>query len=148
MLDFRDPDEVALADSLANLETDSLNVQENTVVADNNLAEEKAKKFEQNYTKTKVELDKTNNELSRKEKELENLKKQLESKNTAEHEKWLKSTIKLYEAMETNKAGKLLSALPENEAREIIYSMKNKKAAAILSSLSTDIVKRLTRQKK
>ena len=50
--------------------------------------------------------------------------------------------------METNKAADLLAKLPENEAREIIYSMKNKKAAEILSGLDTETVKRLTRSRK
>lgn len=144
--DFRDAAKVALADSLAAIVSDSLVVSDSSLVSDPHT--EKEKEFEEYYTETKVELDKTSNELSKKEKELEDLKAQFEEKKVAEHEKWLKSTIKLYEAMETNKAGELLSALPESEARELIYAMKNKKAAAILSSLDITTVKRLTRSKK
>jgi len=50
--------------------------------------------------------------------------------------------------MNTAKAGALLNSLPEKEARELIYSMKKKKAAEILSNLNTETVKRLTRAKK
>jgi flagellar motility protein MotE (MotC chaperone) len=145
--DFRDAAEVALADSLTAIVSDSLAVSDSTLVTDLQ-PEENEKKLEEDYAETKVELDKTSNQLSKKEKELEHLKTQLEEKKTAEHEEWLKSTIKLYEAMQTNKAGELLSALPEKEARELIYAMKNKKAAAILSSLDIETVKRLTRAKK
>ncbi len=70
--------------------------------------EEKAKELKKEFKETKVELDQTSNELSKKEKELEFLKKQLEVKKNEEHDEWLKSTIKLYEEMETNKAGQLL----------------------------------------
>ena len=136
----------AKADSLALANSDSLVVSDNLNI--DNKKVEKVKEVEKNLTEAKVKLDKTSNKLSEKEKELEMLKKQLEVKNVEEHEEWLKSTIKLYEAMETTKAGQLLKALPDDEARELIYSMKNKKAAEILSSLDTETIKRLTREKK
>ena len=144
--DFRDAAKVAFADSLAAIVPDSIVVSDSSLVTDLNI--EKEKELEEHYTETKVELDKTSDQLNKKEKELEHLKTQLEKKKTTEHEEWLKSTIKLYEAMETNKAGELLSTLPESEARELLYAMKNKKAAAILSSLDITTVKRLTRSKK
>lgn len=144
--DFRGKAEVALADSLAAL--DSLAISDSLHVPEVDVHAEKAKEYEEQYTETKVELDKTSTKLSNKEQELEHLKTQIEEKKTAEHEAWLKSTIKLYEAMELGKAGQLLKSLPEHEARELIYSMKNKKAAAILSNLDTETVKRLTRAKK
>lgn len=144
--DFRDRAKVARADSLAAL--DSLVLSDSLHVPEVDLHAEKTKELEENYTETKVELDKTSNKLNKKEQELEHLKTQIEEKKNAEHEAWLKSTIKLYEAMETGKAGQLLKSLPESEARELIYSMKNKKAAAILSNLDTETVKRLTRAKK
>ena len=84
----------------------------------------------------------------KKKRRLNSLKDQLEKESATEHEEWLKSTIKLYEAMETKKAADLLATLPENQAREIIYSMKNKKAAEILSGLDTETIKRLTRLQK
>lgn len=144
--DFRDKAKVELADSLAAL--DSLALSDSLQVPEVDLHAEKAKKMEEHYTETKVELDKTSSKLTKKEQELEQLKTQIEEKKTEQHEAWLKSTIKLYEAMEVGKAGDLLKSLPEVEARELIYSMKNKKAAAILSNLDTETVKRLTRAKK
>ncbi len=59
--------------------------------------------------------------------------------------KWKKATIKLYESMDSKKIAKIILSLTDNEARELIYSMKKKKAAEILSFLNPDDVKRLTR---
>jgi flagellar motility protein MotE (MotC chaperone) len=144
--DFRDAKKVAIADSLAINENNIVEPSDSLVAV--NEHEEKAKELKKEFKQTKVELDQTSNELSKKEKELEFLKKQLEVKKNEEHDEWLKSTIKLYEEMETNKAGQLLKTIPENEAREIVYSMKKKKAAEILSNLDTETVKRLTKAQK
>jgi len=144
-LDLRDAAKVALADSLAQIKSETLATSDSAIVMKKPV--EKNKEVEKDLKETKMKLNKTSNILSQKEKELEILKEKLEVRNVEEHEKWLKSTIKLYEAMEPTKAAQLLKALPEHEARELIYSMKNKKAAEILSSLDTETIKRLTRAK-
>ncbi|RJP65575.1 MAG: hypothetical protein C4539_13025 [Ignavibacteriales bacterium] len=59
--------------------------------------------------------------------------------------KWKKATIKIYESMDSKTIAKIILSMTDNEARELIYSMKKKKAAEILSYLTTDDVKRLTR---
>lgn len=147
--DFREATEVQalVADSLAAL--DSLHIENSDSIF---LAEDKeilkTEELKENLTLTKGKLSKVEEELNKKEKKIEQLSSQLEKEKTVEREEWLKSTVKLYEAMETAKAGDLLAKLPENEAREIIYSMKNKKAAEILSGLDTETVKRLTRSTK
>ncbi|MCB0750428.1 MAG: hypothetical protein KDC52_03020, partial [Ignavibacteriae bacterium] len=82
------------------------------------------------------------------DKQIENLRNRLEQQNDGKYDEWLKSTIKLYEEMAVNKAGELLKTLPEEEARDLIYAMKKKKAAEILSSLDTETVKKLTRAQK
>lgn len=147
--DFRDAATVEAISEKSIITPDSTNViiSDSLLLAENSVIEEK-EKLEQKLDVTKSELSKAEQELTQKDKKIEQLKNQLEQEKAAEHEEWLKSTIKLYEAMETNKAAELLSKLPENEAREIIYSMKNKKAAEILSGLDTETVKRLTRLQK
>lgn len=144
--DFRNKEEVALADSLAALSSDSLAIADSLEV----IKQEEAKKVElkENYEETQKILSKKNTELEKKKAEVERLKSQLEEKKKEKHAKWLKATIKLYEAMEAGKAAQLLKSLPQHEARELLYSMKNKKAAQILSSLDTETVKRLTRAEK
>ena len=144
--DFRLSEELALADSLASegLETDlvsdSTNVQDET--------EKISEQLEKDFNETKNKLAKTTQELSRREKELVELKKKISTEAETNHTEWLKSTVKLYEEMESVKASELLRSLPSDEARELLYSMKKKKAADILSNLDTETVKRLTRAKK
>jgi flagellar motility protein MotE (MotC chaperone) len=147
--DFREASVVQalVADSLAAL--DSLHIENSdSILLAENKEILKTEELKENLTLTKSKLSKIEEELNKKEKKIEQLSSQLEKEKTVEREEWLKLTVKLYEAMETAKAGDLLAKLPENEAREIIYSMKNKKAAEILSGLDTETVKRLTRSTK
>lgn len=144
--DFRDAAKVAIADSIASaIGSDSVAVAD-TVNA-KTVLKEKVAQYKENLSDVKKELTETAQELSQKEKEIELLRKQLENKQDVEHDEWFKSTLKLYEAMEVNKARELIKKLPEDDARAIVYSMKKKKAAEILSSLDIETVKRLTRAK-
>lgn len=144
--DFRDAVQVAKLDSMAVVKADT------TVVVDSlnreTVLEEKVTQFQEDLIEAKKELKKTSRELTQKEKEMELLRKQLENKNNAEHDEWFKSTLKLYEAMDVEKARQLIKKLPEEDARKLVYSMKRKKAAEILSSLDIETVKRLTRAEK
>ena len=149
VFDFRDAETVKseIADSLAAADSVDVIISDSLFLTENLFQEEK-EELEKTLNVTKNELSKAEQELSEKEKKIEQLKNQLEKEKATEHEEWLKSTVKLYEAMETKKAADLLATLPENQAREIIYSMKNKKAAEILSGLDTETIKRLTRLQK
>ena len=144
--DFRDAVQVARADSLAAI-TAVDSVRSDSTSIDNSLLEIN-KELEKDYAETKMKLDKTVKELTEKEEEIKSLKDKIQVSKTNKHEEWLSSTVKLYESMETRKAGELLKTMPETEARELIYKMKRKKAAEILSNLDTETVKRLTRAKK
>ena len=144
--DLRLSADVAMADSLALIELDSNMVSDTTVVKEESVLVQQ--KLEQDFEETKSKLAKTTRELTRKDEELAALRKRISVKEESKHTEWLKSTVKLYEQMESGKAGDLLRSLPVDEARELIYSMKKKKAAEILSTLDTETVKRLTRVKK
>jgi flagellar motility protein MotE (MotC chaperone) len=61
------------------------------------------------------------------------------------YNKWKKATVRIYEAMDARKVAQVLTSLSDSEARELIYSMKKKKAAEILSNLNAESVKKLTR---
>lgn len=143
--DFRDAAQVAIADSIAAI-TEEETVKVDSVAVDSSLVKWN-KELTENYADAKKRLDKTEKELIARENEIKELKNKLQVTKTSKHEEWLNSTVKLYEAMETRKAGELLRTMPEVEARELIYSMKKKKAAEILSNLDTETVKRLTRAK-
>ena len=60
---------------------------------------------------------------------------------------WMKQTAKMYEVMDPKKAAKIIQSYSDNIARDIIYSMKQKNAAEILSELNPDIANRITRAK-
>ncbi len=61
--------------------------------------------------------------------------------------KWMKSTAKLYENMEPKKAAKIIASYSDNMARDIIYTMKKKKAAEVLAELNPEFASRITRMK-
>ena len=144
--DFSQPstelnENVALNDT----KIDSLQVAD-TLISQNN--EINYDTLYENLNKANLELSKIKEELLKRDKEITLLKEKIKDKNDAEYDKWLKSTIKLYEEMQPGRAAKLIATLPEDNARDIIYSIKTKKAAEILSSLDTEIVKKLTKAKK
>ncbi len=60
---------------------------------------------------------------------------------------WKIQTAKLYESMDPQKAAKIIQSYSDNVARDIIYTMKQKKAAEILSELNPETANRITRAK-
>jgi flagellar motility protein MotE (MotC chaperone) len=59
------------------------------------------------------------------------------------YKNWIKNSVKLYEAMETKKAAKILQTYSDNIAREIIFKMKKRKAAEIIAEIKPDIASRI-----
>lgn len=57
---------------------------------------------------------------------------------------WTKQTAKLYESMDPVQAAKIIQSYSDNVARDIIYSMRQKKAAEILSALNPETANRIT----
>ncbi len=58
---------------------------------------------------------------------------------------WKKQTASLYEMMEPKKAAKIIQNFSDNVARDILYSMKKKKAAEILAQLNPETANRFTK---
>ena len=58
--------------------------------------------------------------------------------------KWKRQTVKLYEAMDAKQIARVLPTFSDDVARDLLYSMKNKKAGEVLTLLSPDVVHRLT----
>lgn len=67
------------------------------------------------------------------------------SKNDTAYVNWLKSTSSLYEALEPKKAAKIIQSYSDNVARDILYTMKKKQAAKVISELSPEVVNRIIR---
>ncbi|MGD8777608.1 MAG: hypothetical protein PVH88_01455 [Ignavibacteria bacterium] len=105
---------------------------------------EQTKNIISDIKKKETEQKKLENTIANKEKEIENLKKQHKDDENEEYQNWIKSTVKLFETMDSKKAAKIISEYSDNVARDLIYKMKKKKAAEILSNLNTEKVIQLT----
>lgn len=71
----------------------------------------------------------------------------VEKKPDSSYSAWVVKTAGLYESMDSKKAAKIIQNYSDNVARDIIYIMKKKKAAEILSELSPDFALRVTNSK-
>lgn len=154
--DFRDRAKFQkiVADSLAKTSADNSVITQNDNLIVDSLKSNKTltttktiDAFKDTIANVKSELKITRQKLSVRDQKIEELKSQLEEKENIKYQDWLKNTIKLYEEMESDKAAQLLHSIPEKQARDIIYSMKKKKAAEILSYLEVGTVQRLTKAK-
>jgi len=109
------------------------------------IAEDKSDSLQNEIKKLHGELQTAKGQIEQRDSRIEQLKKRLVTKRDSSYQAWLKSTKKLYETMSSSKAAKLLSHISDNQARDLLYSMNQKKAAAILQNLTIDKVKKLTR---
>ncbi|MCK9210204.1 MAG: hypothetical protein M0P61_05125 [Ignavibacteriaceae bacterium] len=66
-------------------------------------------------------------------------------KHDSSYFSWKKQTASLYEMMEPKKAAKIIQNFSDNIARDILYSMKKKKAAEILAQLNPETANRITK---
>ncbi|MBU1101683.1 MAG: hypothetical protein KKA84_14885 [Bacteroidetes bacterium] len=85
---------------------------------------------------------KKNQELVEKKTALSD--KELQDQN-AEYLEWIKKTAKLYEAMDSGKAAKIITKYSDSVARDILYKMKQRKAAEVLAALNPEVANRITR---
>ncbi len=92
-------------------------------------------------------LSEKTNTIVNKQPDVE-IKPVVETHNTkpdSNYAVWVKKTAGLYESMDSKKAAKIIQNYSDNVARDIIYLIKKKKAAEILSELSPDFATRITR---
>jgi len=92
-------------------------------------------------------LQKNISKLSRKTSTLEatNEKNNQKKDSAVEYQNWIKTTSKLFESMESEKAAKIILKYSDNIAKDILYSMKKKKAAEILAELNPETANKITR---
>jgi len=69
------------------------------------------------------------------------------TKSDSAYINWTHQTAKLYEAMDPKQAAKIIQSYSDNVARDIIYSMRQKKAAEVLSELNPQTANRITQAK-
>lgn len=121
-------------------------VYKEVVVQDQNLIDSL------NNSLRKLEKEKQDAEksIAEKNKELEKLKlvkEETKAEDGQNYQDWISSTVKLYESMDSKSAAKIITNYSDNVARDIIYAMKKKKAAEILSNLSSEQIVKLTQAK-
>jgi len=94
-----------------------------------------------------VVLQKSVAQLKREATDLETKNTKFEEKEDteAEYKSWVSKTSKLYESMDAQKAAKIILKYSDNIAKDILYSMKKKKAAEILAEINPETAKRITR---
>lgn len=65
------------------------------------------------------------------------------AKRDSVYKLWVKSTVKLYESMDAKKAAKIILGYSDNIARDILLTMKKKRAADILAEFKPDVATRI-----
>lgn len=122
------------------------NRHRNTMVA----VEHKDSSLSDSLKSLKQIINKIDHQLAVQESKNQNVKiaeqKEKVQKDSA-YIKWTHQTAKLYEAMDASKAAKIIESYSDNVARDILYSMRQKKAAEILSELNPQTANRITQAK-
>jgi flagellar motility protein MotE (MotC chaperone) len=92
-------------------------------------------------------LAQTNQELRAQNEEKKLTTEDTKPKEDSTYNAWVQKTSKLYESMDPDRAAKIIASYSDNVARAIIYSMKKKSAADILSQFNPETANRITRAK-
>jgi flagellar motility protein MotE (MotC chaperone) len=87
--------------------------------------------------------EKINQAAINAENKPETLDKMSVAKKDTTYQKWIKKTGKLYESMDAKKAAKIILGYSDNIARDLLLSMRKKKAAEILSEIKPEIASRI-----
>ncbi len=93
------------------------------------------------FKKLKAEKELITTKLSQQQLNFERTSESV--KKDSAYKAWLKNTVKIYEAMDSKKAAKIIQSYSDNIARDIIFSMKKKKAAEIITELKPEIANRI-----
>ncbi len=101
--------------------------------------------------KTVLSKDDTIKQKNQQIKKLEEEKKALEKKFAVkvdqDYVNWIKSNAKLLSSLDPARASKILQIYSDNVAHDLIFAMKKKQAAEILSYLTPQQVATITRSK-
>lgn len=93
--------------------------------------------------KSKIEM--IERELIAKNNEILNLKSVKDAAKDSAYVKWKRDMVKIYESMDAKAAARIIQNLEDNLAKDILFSMKKKKAAEIIMKLNPETASRLTR---
>jgi flagellar protein FlbB len=65
------------------------------------------------------------------------------ARSDTSYNKWIKTTGKIYESMDSKKAAKIIQSYSDNIARDLLLSMRKKKAAEIVAEFRPEIAARI-----
>ncbi len=91
-------------------------------------------------------LKKQEKEIAQLKDELKKEKERQKNKKSEEYVNWVKNNAKLLSQMDSGMAAKILENYSDNIAQDLIYAMKKKKAAEILSYLPPEKVAKITKR--
>jgi flagellar motility protein MotE (MotC chaperone) len=83
--------------------------------------------------------------LKSKETELQSTTAVAKVKQDSAYVKWKKEMVKTYELMDSKMAAKIIQKLNDNLAKDILFSIKQKKRVQIISEFNPETAIRLTR---
>jgi flagellar motility protein MotE (MotC chaperone) len=116
------------------------------IVKDKSLLKTIDKAMKEVLSKDKV-IKQKDNQIKRLEDEKKALKKKFAKKIDEDYIAWVKNNAKLLSSLDPARASKILQIYSDNVAHDLIYAMKKKKAAEILSYLTPQQVAKITRSK-
>lgn len=112
-----------------------------TVVAD----VRKDPTFADSIKKISSKIETIEKELIAKNNEILNLTSVKKANKDSAYVKWKTDIVKIYESMDSKAAARIIQNLEDNLAKDILFSMKKKKAAEIIMKLNPETASRLTR---
>jgi len=83
------------------------------------------------------------NNLTFNKNELEKARVIKEKKEKKEYKDWIKKTSDIFAIMDSKKAAKLIQNYSDNISRDIIYTMKKKKAADVLNAMNDETASKI-----
>ena len=86
-------------------------------------------------------------QIKKLEDEKKALKEKFKTKIDEDYIAWVKSNAKLLSSLEPSRAAKILQIYSDNVAHDLIFAMKKKQAADILSYLTPQKIAKITRSK-
>ncbi len=117
------------------------------IVKDKSLLKTIDKAMKEVLAKDQV-IKKKDSKIKQLEDEKKALKEKFSKKIDEDYIAWIKNNAKLLSNLDAARASKILQIYSDNVAHDLIYAMKKKKAAEILSYLTPQQVAKITRSKK
>lgn len=123
---------------------DSTNIKQNIAAVKDSSAAKKAVSEKTSKEKNKItETPATNTATAKTEPPKQIAVDKTVAKKDSIYQAWVKNTVKLYETMDSKKAAKIIQGYSDNIARDLLLTMKKKKAAEILAEFKPGTASRI-----